>query len=90
MTEIALVQVLADNPLDDAARRFAAAEALLLRLREPLRVKSDGGVAPTASLQALLATHALFLDAAAHLRAEVEKTVRSRTLIEAMRRNRDR
>ncbi len=48
-------RTLADRPFDNAARRFAAAaEAHLLRLREPLRGKSDGAVPPTTSLQALL------------------------------------
>jgi len=89
--ELALVRAPAEASLDRTATRFAfAAEALLLRAREPARFSGDGALQQTASLHALLATHELFEDAAARLRLEVEQAVRSRTLIEAMRRDRER
>ncbi len=51
----------AEGSLDRSARRFAtAAEALLLRAREPARRSGDGGLEQTASLQSLLAAHELF------------------------------
>ena len=83
--ELVLVQAPTDDSLDRSARRVAgAAEALLLRAREPARRSDvDGHPEQTASLQALLATHELFEKAAAHLRAEVEQTVRSGALTEA-------
>ena len=88
--EQALAQAPAADSLHTSARRFAsAAEALLLRAREPARRSGDGGLEPGASLQALLATHELFQDAAAHLRMEVAHAVRSRALLEAMRGNRE-
>ncbi len=89
--ELALAHAPAKGSLDRSARRFAtAAEALLLRAREPARRSGDGGLEQTASLQSLLAAHELFQDAAAHLRIEVEKAVGSRALIEAMRGGRER
>lgn len=86
--EQSLAQAPATGSLDRSARRFAsAAEALLLRAREPARRSEDGDLEPSGSLQALLATRDLFQDAAAHLRIEVEQAVRSRALLEAMRVN---
>jgi hypothetical protein len=54
--EVALVNAPAESQLDRSARRFAAAaETLLLRVREPVRRSIDGGLQQTASLQSLLA-----------------------------------
>ena len=84
--ELALARAPSSTPLDQAARRFVgSAEALLLRGREPLRRRSRNGREASGSLQALVAIHELFEDAAAHLRIEVEQEVRTRALLEAMR-----
>lgn len=82
--ELALARAPGSSPLDEAARRFAgSAEALLLRAREPARRGSKGDLMANGSLQALVATHELFEDAAAQLRVEVEQAVRSRGLFDA-------
>jgi len=84
--ELALVEAPEEDPLDRAARRFAAAaEALLLRSREPARRAGERESAQTASLQALLATHELFQHAAAQLRLELQEAMRTEGLLQAMR-----
>ena len=84
--ELALVEAPKGDPLDRAARRFAAAaEALLLRSREPARRVGDRESAQTASLQALLATHELFQNAAVQLRLELQEAIRAEGLLQAMR-----
>jgi hypothetical protein len=84
--EVALAEAPSEHPLDRSARRFAtAAEALLLRAREPGRRVGEREFAQSASLQALLATHELFQHSAAQLRLELDRAVRSSAVLEAMR-----
>ena len=84
--EVALTEAPSEHPLDRAARRFAtAAEALLLRLWGPARRAGERDVAKSASLESLLATHDVFQQAATQLRLELERAVRSSTVLEAMR-----
>jgi len=84
--QMALAEAPSEHPLDRTARRFAtAAEALLLRAREPARRAGERDFAKSASLQSLLATRETFQQAAAQLRVELERALRSRAVLEAMR-----